>query len=472
MGSDVMSLHIRNPFYKDTPSPQKKGYFQEWLGSEINKIITDKMVSRREYSQKVGDGSTSDLLMATLLWVARRMAESPIGVQTLGDETINFMHPLARLLKHPSPFFSGSAFIMAQVIMFLTHGNAYALKIRNGHLNVIGLQAIPYWAIKPHVPIVGYIDYYEYYPVGSGSVMVKILPEDLVHLRYGVDPNNMRLGISPLRILLESLYTDVEASMFTAMLLKNAGVIGTIISPKEGGARMGSLGDDEKTAKRIIQEEFRGTKTGDVMIMTGPTQVDYMGVDASKMDLARLRNIPEERVSAIFGVPAAVVGLGTGLQNTKVGATMSEMRAMAYEDCIIPTQQLWCDEWDLQLMPEFEVNVDTYRVAFDNSKVRVLQEDINKVTDRALKELQGGAISLIEYREQKGYETKGIPNVMYLPMSVTVIPLDQLGEDTEDQTEVPEVPGEAPDAEDQTEGPEPKASDAEKKTAVEWVIPK
>jgi hypothetical protein len=165
----------------------------------------------------------------------------------------------------------------------------------------------------------------------------------------------------------------------------------------------------------------------------------------------------------VLGIPAAVVGLGTGIQNTKVGATMSEMRAMAYEDCIIPMQQLWSDEWDLQLMGEFEPAPDGFRCAFDNSKVRVLQEDVNKTTDRALKELQGGAISLREYREQKGYDSDDTPDVMYLPMSIVVTPLDQLGveqippepTDPEDAAEPPETPGEAPDPEDVAEGPEP-----------------
>jgi len=457
-----MGIKMRSPFYKDSPAPQRKGYFMDWLGESLNSNRADKYRSRQTYREQVGDGTTSDLLMATVLWAARRMAESPIGIQTEGDETMDFQHPLARVLKHPSPYFSGSAYLMAQAICFLTDGNAYSLKIRDGHLRVIGLQAIPPWAIRPHVPATGYIDYYEYFPLGQSGHIVQVLPEELVHLRYGVDPNNMRLGISPLRILLESIYTDLEAGMFTAMLLKNAGVIGTILSPAFEGM---SLGDNPAAAKKKIQEDFRGTKMGDVMVMTGPTKVEYMGVDASKMDLAKLRSIPEERVSAVLGIPAAVVGLGAGLQNTKVGATMSEMRAMAYEDCVIPMQQLWSDEWDLQLMGEFEPNPDNFRCAFDNSKVRVLQEDLNKTTDRALKELQGGAISLREYREQKGYDSDDTPDVMYLPMSIVVTPLDQLGveqpptepvaPDPEDAAEPPETPGETPDAEDIAEGPEP-----------------
>jgi len=469
-----MSLHIRSPFYSDGKrgglGVALKGYFADWLGTELNSVMSQRSKIRKDYKSAVGDGQTSDLIMSTVLWIARKMAESPIGVQREGIEEVDFTHPLARLLKHPSPYFSGSAWMMAMAINFLTDGNAYALKIRDGHLNVVGLQAIPWWAIRPHVPAVGYIDYYEYFPLGQSGKMVQLPPEELLHLRYGVDPNNMRLGLSPLRILLESVYTDLEASLFTALMLKNGGVIGTILSPKEGGARMGALGDDERATKAYMKQEFAGAKAGSLMVMTGPTQVDYIGVDSSKMDLGRLRTIPEERVSAVLGVPAAVVGLGAGLSNTKVGATMTEMRAMAYEDCIIPMQQLWADEMDLQLMPEFESNADLLRTAFDNSHVKSLQEDIGKVTDRALKELMAGAISLQEYREQKGYDIVGIPNVMYLPMSTTVVPLNQLGVEPETPDETATEPGEEPTepestAEDATEpGEEP--GEGKKK----WII--
>jgi len=386
-------------------------------------------ITSRTYSQKVGDGLDCDVIMIPVLWAARRMAESPIGVQKVGDNAIDMQHPLARLLKRPCPWYSGSAFRKAQTIEWLLDGNAYSYKIRGRHKEVLAEQFIPHWAIFPHAPDVGFIDYYEYYPAGVTSRtggMQKLLPEDVVHLRNGVDPNNPVLGLSPLKILLRELYTDVEASEFTAMLLRNAGVMGVVISPKEGGTMM-LPGEKPEDAKKRYQQQWAGTRRGEPFIGAGPLDVNYVGVDAAKLDLSRLRDIPEERVTGLLGIPAAVAGLGTGLQQTKVGATMSEMRAMAYEDCIIPMQHEWSGDWDLQLLPEFETNPENFCTAWDLSKVRVLQDDENKKSERLTRQFSAGGITRLQYNQELGYETKPDDDVYYISIATQIVPKAQAG---------------------------------------------
>src|SRR5260370_3396111 len=107
--------------------------------------------------------------------------------------------------------------------------------------------------------------------------------------------------------------------------------------------------------------------------MSKPTNIVQFGFSAGEMGLGAIRDIPEERVTAVLGIPAAVVGFGTGLQTAKVGATMSELRDQAYENCIIPTQRLVADELSVQMLPDFATPAELARleVAFDLSKVRV-----------------------------------------------------------------------------------------------------
>lgn len=383
----------------------------------------DVIEARRIYGDSVGDGMTSDVIMSPVLWAARRMAESPIGVRKIDDEEIDFDHDAAKLLKRPNEFYSGSAFRMALCIEFLLDGNGYAIKIRNGMLKPIGLSFIPHWLIEPHDPgDGGYIDYYEYTPGGRGRL--KILPEDIIHIRNGIDPSNIRKGLSPLKILLREIYTDDEAAIFTAMMLKNGGVPGMVISPTSDGAWV----EDIALEKKRVMEEFSGLRKGNPMVMRGPTKVEHYGFDAAKLDLSALREIPEERVTALLGIPAAVVGFGTGLQQTKVGATMAEMRTMAYEDCIIPMQQLWSDEWDLQLLPEFEGDkAKNFRMIFDLSNVRVLRDDEDKKAERLRRDLNAGGITLAEWRQERGYDVGPEHDIYYLPFSTVVVPAAQIG---------------------------------------------
>jgi HK97 family phage portal protein len=362
-------------------------------------------------SKVVGDGLSLDVIMSPVLWVARRMAESDLGVRVPDDETIDLEHPIAKLMRRPNPWYAGSTMRMALAVDYLMQGNAYMRKIRGGLGGVAALQYLPSWSIEPLVES----DAYQYRPGGVGAKTEIIPSTEIVHLRYGMDPAYSRKGLSPIKILLRELYTDVQGSTMTAMLLKNAGLMGVVISPKEG-VTIQKPGE----TKKYIQDEFTGVRMGNAMVMTAPTQIDYFGADAAKMDLSALREIPEERVCALLGIPSAVVGFGTGMQSTKVGATLVELRAMAYEDCIIPIQNSWCDEIDIQLLPDMEADPESCSTQFDNSKVRVLQPDDNAISTRILAQLAGGAIMLSEAREELGYETTPDEEVYYIPGTITV----------------------------------------------------
>ncbi len=394
-------------------------------------LRSDIREARALYRDAVGNGMRSDVIMSPVMWAARRMAESPIAVKKEEDEALDFTHDVARLMKRPNPYYSGSAMTKALTIEYLIDGNAYELKIRNKMRKPVERWFVPHWCMEPHVPVgQGYIDYYEYSPGGlmgrANYGMVPVPVEDVVHHRNGLDPENIRKGLSNLKILLREIFTDDEAAMFTAMLLKNAGVMGVVIAPKEAGT-MVAPGEDPETVKQKIQERWAGVRKGEAMVSAVPIDVFYQGVDAAKLDLAKLREIPEERVTSLLGIPAAVVGFGTGLQQTKVGATMSEMRAMGYEDCIIPMQNDWGDDWDQQLLPDFEESPELFRTVYDNSNVRVLRDDEGKKSERLIRQLTSGGIMLSQFETMMGYDSKPEHDVRYLPISLQVIPEAELG---------------------------------------------
>jgi HK97 family phage portal protein len=407
--------------------------------------ITDSQVraAAAVYSSGVGSGLQSNVIMAPVLWAARRMAECRVGVRK-GDDEPDYDHSMAQLLRFPNPYYTGSAMRMAMAIEFMMDGNAYQLKVRNKLRGPVELMFVPHWCMEPHAPSSGgYIDYYEYSPNGLmglyGTFMVPA--EDVIHVRNGVDPENVRKGLSSLKILLREIYTDEQASMFTAMLLKNNGVPGLILSPKDPTA---TLGGDPTETKAYIMEQFRGTRAGEPMVMKRATEVHYLGMEPSKLDLSALRDVPEERVTALLGIPAAVVGFGSGLQQTKVGATMAEMRAMAYEDCIIPMQNNFSDGWDLFLLPDFEPEPRGYRAVWDLSGVRVLQEDLNKKVDRLTRQLTAGAITLEKYHEALEMESAPDEAVYFIGMGTQLIPADALMEEATREPPPPVIPAPVP----------------------------
>lgn len=379
--------------------------------------------SRYDYELKVGDGLGSAVIMAPVNWIARRMSESPILIAK-GEDPADADHDLIHLLRKPNPFYSGRNMRWAMGISLNMDGNAYLAKVRNRQLKPVQLWYIPHFLMEPHWPYQGdtYIDYYRYRPGGRD---IHLLPEDVIHIRLGLDPRNVRKGYGPLTALLREIFTDDEAANYTASMLRNAGVPGAIIGPENEEESI-----DEDDAK-ILKEEWAQKVSGDgrgapLVIKQGHIKVTPFGWSPKDLDISALRDVPEERVTAMLGIPASVVGFGTGLQQTKVGATMVEQRRMAYEDCVIPLQNLVAEELQAQLVPDFEENPDDFHLEHDLSGVRVLQEDQTARVDRAVRSFQGMLITRGEARVMIGQEEGPEDDVYAQSIATVLVPRGQV----------------------------------------------
>jgi hypothetical protein len=197
-------------------------------------------------------------------------------------------------------------------------------------------------------------------------------------------------------------------------------VIGLVFSPKTGTPPIppGKLQEFKDYAK----EKFTGENRGNAAVFSNPTDVQVLQYNLQGFDMGPIRDIAEERLSAALGIPAAVVGFGTGLQQTKVGATMRELIGQAWNGCIMPMQAILAEELDRSLLPEFQTNTDIFRVQFDTSDVRALREDEQQKADR-LGKLAGvwGLISVAEARQGLGFDVRPEHEVYYRPNTVTPV---------------------------------------------------
>ena len=78
--------------------------------------MTPAPAGTSEMQRLVGDGTALDVIMSPVLWIARRMAESPVGVCKVGEEEIDPEHDLALLLKWPNPWYAGSTMRLAAAV--------------------------------------------------------------------------------------------------------------------------------------------------------------------------------------------------------------------------------------------------------------------------------------------------------------------------------------------------------------------
>lgn len=386
------------------------------------------LANERTYRHDVGDGSNTSIVVPVLDWFMRTFPEAPLVIDRAVGDDWEFVpaHPMAELVETPNHAYGGDLLWMATIHSYLVDGNAYWRKVRAGSGGVAELWYVPHWSIEPKWPQDGseYISYYEYNPGGSARPE-SVPPEDVVHFRYGLDSENTRKGRARLKSLLREVYTDEEAARFSAALLRNMGVPGMIISPKDGGTTFSP--EAAEAIKVKLRNETTGDRRGEPIVTSGPTSMETFGFSPNDLDLSTLRHLPESRIAASFGVPAAVVGFLSGMEQTAVGATLSELRELAYESGIVPIQRLLANECRTQLLDDFVDDLRPWRVRFDTSAVRVLQEDENERHARVREDYRAGVLTREEARRALGYVPGAGDDVYVVPVSMMLLRSGETG---------------------------------------------
>lgn len=360
--------------------------------------------TRFDYVRAVGDGLDASVVTAPVQWIQRALPEARLTVKRHrpnGKVEELAEHGALALISRPNDYYADIALWAATTWSWCTDGNAYWLKVRNGVNRPVELWYAPHWTMEPKGSEDGtvFLSHYVYSP-GGGIAPMKIEPEDVVHFRHGLDPRNPRKGISPIGGAIREIFMDLESSNFVASLLRNMGVPGVVISPKTGGV---VAADDVEATKAWFQEAFGGDRRGGPLVMGAPTDVSPYGFNPQQMNMSEARDVSEERICACLGIPAAVVGFGAGLQSTKVGATMTELRKLAWHNGVLPMARAFADELGRSLVPDFG-DAAGLRADWDVSEVLALSEDEDKRVKRLLEELAAGAITMFEYRTERGWE--------------------------------------------------------------------
>lgn len=363
------------------PQPSSGGWGRSW-----------SLPTERDYARRVGDGAGSNLVGPAIDFITDSFVEAPIRIRSyegkgeLGEPIMD--HPMKLLLENPNPYYSGELLMMPTIADWIVDGNAYLVPF---HWTRAGeptdLYFISHQYIEPIASKNGskFLSHYEY-KSGRGRTPDLIAPNQLVHLRWGLDPSNPLKGFSRLKRVLREIYTDEEAARFTASLLHNYGVPGLMVWPKDDSIDI----EEAKEVKQEIIGLTTGDHRGEPLVMTVASDVKEFGFNPTEMDLSNLRAIPESRVAAALQIPAAVLGFLAGMAQTKVGATMLEMREMGFETGVAPKMRLIAGDLRTQLLINWTDEPLKYKVDYDLSEVRVLQEDQSKLVRRVDAMVQGG----------------------------------------------------------------------------------
>ena len=396
-GRDLVRIpQLRNPFKALVVNNPGQSAVQQSDGG-IPDVDRPK---RLNWEFEAGDPKQCSIIMACLAWVLRNFPQAPMVIHKPnadGEDELLPSHAMLDLIEFPNPWYDSTLLWMGTLLDWSLDGNAYWVKSRNFAGGPVELWWVPQFQMTPERSKTDPTIFISHYTQRVNGRPIRWEVEDVIHFRFGMDPLNPRKGLAPIKALFREIFTDNEGADFTAGLLRNSGVPGIVFIPDTDA---GLTKSQQEQTEASLRAKMHGQNRGLPLVASGKAKIEQFGFNPQQMDLGNIRNVPEERITAVFGIPASVVGLGTGLEQTKVGATQQEARRMAHENNLQPTQRIVASVLKRHLLPDFEGQITARRmhVGFDNSDIAALREDQGAVVTRWSSMVQGGWATVAEAR--------------------------------------------------------------------------
>lgn len=296
-------------------------------------------------------------------------------------------------------------------------GNAYWLEIESKAGKFVGYMSVSHNEVNPvydtnRTKIEGY-------RIGG-----KTYPADkIVHFKRGIDPNNPLLGYSTLKANMRPILTDNEIMAYQHAVVKSPVPSVMIVIPSR-------LTEEEReSVLERAKARFGGENRGDPFIADGDKDVRIESIGWSPADIAidKLSRLPEERITAAFGIPAMVIGVGAGLERS----TYDNYRASQYFAVVNHLDPLWKvfeETVTRRVLPKVDSGMGR-KAVFDRSKVRALKEDENALYKRVTDLWKTNGIDRERMLKMLGLpfaaEDSGVFFWMLGPVAGAVPPMDQ-----------------------------------------------
>lgn len=379
------------------------GYGSGQLVSMLRRVLPG---SQRDWGAVAGDLGLNSVIASAMDWYVRNWPQAnPQVLRRVDSQQSEPLedHPILQLIAEPEPGMVG-ALLWGWVIQdYKLFGNAYLRKQRIGGPGsaVVALQYIPQDMIRPvgngRNPLTHYV-----YTTDGRSFELPVV--DVIHFRYGRDPEDIRLGRSPVQSVLREIATDNMASSSAFGLLNNGAMPSIIVGPDaSGSAQVDISPDDAKQVKRSLRENLTGDNAGGIVVMSGPYKMDRVSLTPAELALDALRRLPEERICSALGINPMVLGLGSGLDRSTY-SNYERAQQAAWEDGMVPLLRSISDTLTISLLPDFPESKEGDRVAYDLSGVRALQDDRQAESDRAEKLYKAGICDRAEAKRIAGLE--------------------------------------------------------------------
>ena len=359
--------------------------------------------STKDWARIAGDLGLNGVVASAMDWYIRNWAQATPEVMRKVDmqQAEPIEHPALQLIAQPDPLVMGSLFWAWVVQDYKLFGNTYIRKIRSSTRGTVtALQFLPQDMVRPVGNGTNPLTHYVYTTDGRSF---DIPVSDIIHIRYGREPSDIRLGRSPVTAVLREIATDNTASTTAWGLLANGAMPSLIVGPDAKDASVDLSMDDARQVKRQLHEDLSGDGSGGIVVMTGPYKMDRVSLTPSELALDSVRRVPEERICSALGINPMVLGLGSGLERSTY-ANYERAQQAAWEDGMVPLLRTISDALTADLLPEYQETQEGDYIVFNVDNVRALADDLSAEADRAEKLYKAGIIDRAEAKRIAGLE--------------------------------------------------------------------
>lgn len=366
-------------------------------------------------------------LFSIVNYITKRASTIPWKLYTMapdGKLTEQKNHPIIDLIERPNPTMGQSYFVQTLLTYKLILGNSYIYipKLENGlnkgqtkELWIMPASQIEIvsngWA-KP-------VDHYRF----KGTTSPQFKPEDVIHLKtVGLVSDGYKdiYGMSPLRPGVMPLTKSNAASASEVKSFQNMSPDGIISRKMTEGASMTEdqidyLEDWWRKRSGVENRKMAFTSAQLEFIRLGFSPVDLNVLESSKLSFRQLCNL--------YQFPAQLL-------NDSEHSTYNNMREAkkaVYQDVIIPELHALRDELNRALVPAYGENL---WLDIDTSGIDVLQDD-----KKALAEWLNLCPFITNQDKQRIMGVTEDPEFPKYLVPTSVIPLDQLGADVDDEVD-------------------------------------
>jgi len=360
--------------------------------------------STKDWARVAGDLGLNGVVASAIDWYVRNYPQAtprlyrPIDSQQA--EPVED-HPVIQLMAQPDPMIMGSLFWGWVIQDFKLFGNTYLRKIRSSTRGTVtALQFLPQDMVRPVGNGINPLTHYVYTTDGRSF---DIPVSDIIHIRYGRDPSDIRIGRAPLTAVLREIATDNTASTTAYGLLANGAMPSLIVGPDAKETSVDMSMDDARQVKRQLHEDLTGDGSGGIVVMTGAYKMDRVSLTPSELALDSVRRVPEERICSALGINPMVLGLGSGLERSTY-SNYERAQQAAWEDGMVPLLRTLADAITADLLPEYPETQQGDYVMYDLETVRALADDMQAEAVRAEKLYKAGIIDRAEAKRIAGLE--------------------------------------------------------------------